>query len=71
MFLSNKLFQLNLYFSDFSESVLTKFVTKDGIGLVIKTMSQYPDHIPIQEHGCRIIGNVAVHGMSELKNCQL
>ncbi|XP_052063760.1 uncharacterized protein LOC127703281 isoform X2 [Mytilus californianus] len=66
MFLDNIDLQEQLLFAisetiTVGETVLHRFVSSKGIPLIVKTMSQYPDHCPIQEHGCRIIGNVAVY----------
>ncbi|XP_063416827.1 uncharacterized protein LOC134699070 [Mytilus trossulus] len=65
MFLDNIDLQEQLLFAisetiTVTETILHRFVSSNGIPLIVKTMSQYPDHCPIQEHGCRIIGNVAV-----------
>ncbi|XP_071175257.1 uncharacterized protein [Mytilus edulis] len=49
-----------------AETILHRFVSSKGIPLIVKTMTQYPDHCPIQEHGCRIIGNVAVYEQHRL-----
>lgn len=39
-----------------------KLVNSGGMSRVVDAMTSFPDSQELQEHGCRIIGNLAVRG---------
>ena len=39
-------------------------VQRDGVGRLVELMRLYEDNVDIQLHSCRVLGNLAVNGMS-------